>query len=565
MLSPFQISRSVRSLNRLRQIAAVLTQHGFGHVVQQLQLTRYVPVWLMRKVTRSVVPHGGSAIGQRLAQVCADLGPTFVKLAQTLTTRPDLVPADVRAGLATLQDDVPPFPTDEAIRIIETDLGATIADCFAELRREPLASGSIGQVYAATSQDGQALIVKVLRPGIEDTVRLDMHLMRWLAESLERYLPDLRIYHPVTLVEEFETMLLRELDFVNEAAATARFHEAFDGDPHIRIPSVHWDLSSSRVLTLDALSGENVATLVARDEPGLNPHEIAHRLADAYFKQFFEMGFFQTDPHPGNILVEPPASVGLIDFGQVATVTEELMTQLAVIVYAGVRREVEVVVDVLADMGALGQDTPRGQVERAVRSLLDKYYGLPMKRIDLGVLLEEFSDVMRRYDVTLPRELVLVIKTLATISGVIEDLDPSLNVVALLQPRLRGMIRERFSPRRMLRVSGVGVWHLMTTLRHAPRQMRRILTQMASGSWQFRLRHENLDHLTSELDRASNRLAFSVVIAAIIVGSSVVVSSNTQLAPLGIDIQYFGIAGYLIAGLLGLGLAWAIYRGGRLH
>lgn len=561
-----QLTRSVRSLNRLRQIAAVLTQHGFGHVVQQMQLTRFVPVWMLRKTARGLAPdEGHSAIGRRLTLVCADLGPTFVKLGQTLTTRPDIVPPDVLAELRSLQDQVPPFDTSVAVDIIEKDLGATIERCFGSLEREPVASGSIGQVYRASGPNGDPLIVKVLRPGIEDTVRLDMHLLKWLAESIEKYVPELKVYRPSVLVDEFERTLLRELDFINEASSTARFHAAFEDDPHIRIPQICWDLCSSRVLTMEALPGANVDTLLSAGRTDIDRRSVANRLANAYFRQFFEIGVFQTDPHPGNILVDPPATVGLIDFGQIGIITDELMTQFVVMIYAGVHREVEVIVDALADMGALGQQTPRDRLETSLRGLLDKYYGLPLKRLDLGVILEETSDVMRRYDVTIPREMVMVIKTLSTVSGVIEQLDPDLDLLALLQPRLKDMVRERLSLRRLARVAGVTGWHLLTAFRHAPRQLRQLLRQVASGSWQLNLRHENIDHLTTELDRSSNRLAFSIVIAAIIIGSSVVVSTDTDLTLFDVKLQYFGIAGYLIAGVFGLSLVWAIYRSGRLH
>lgn len=565
-MTPLQFSRSVRSLNRLRQIAVVLTQHGFGHVVQRLQLTRYLPVWMVPKAAR--LPHAddaGSLIGRRMTRACADLGPTFVKFGQTLTTRPDLLPPEVLDELKSLQDQVPPFDTDEAVKIIEADLGAPVSQSFQSLERTPIASGSIGQVYRAVSAAGEPLIVKVLRPGIEELVRLDMHLLKGLAESIERYLPELRIYHPVMLIEEFERTLLSELDFINEASTTARFHEAFADTPFIHVPKIHWELCSTRVLTMEALAGANVDMLMSGASPGVDAPAVARRLADAYFRQFFELGTFQADPHPGNILIEPPARVGLIDFGQVGVITDELMTQFVVMVYAGVYKEPEIIVDTLADMGAFDADTDPHRMERDVRSLLDKYYGLPIKRVDLGVLLEEFSDVMRRHRVTIPREMVMVIKALATVAGVIERLDPELDLVVLLQPRLQALARERFSPRRLGRAATVTGWHLLSALRHAPRQVRRWLRRLAAGQWQLNLRHENIDRLTTELDRSSNRLAFSIVIAAIIVGSSVVVSTNTELTLFDVRLQYLGLVGYILAAVLGLGLVWAIFRSGRLH
>ncbi|MGB2988122.1 MAG: AarF/ABC1/UbiB kinase family protein [Phycisphaerae bacterium] len=568
-MTPLQLTRSVRSLNRLRHIAQVLTRHGFGHIVAQINLTRFVPVWMLRKKAPApVLEEGASAIGRRLTQVCAELGPTFIKLGQMMSTRPDIVPAEVLKELRILQDEVPPFDTSIAKNIIAQELRRPLEECFASISDKPIASASIGQVYRARAKDGTELVVKVRRPDIDQIIQLDMQLLRWLAESLENLMPELRIYRPTMLVEELDQMLTRELDYINEASTTARFAAAFEDDPGIRIPDVYWDFTSTRVLTLEALRGVNVNALLAAPDAAdkrTNGRLVARRLADSYLKQIFELGVFHADPHPGNILVEPPAKVGLIDFGQVGTMTDELMTQLIVMVYASVHKEIDVVIDTLADLGVLGPETNRRNLHHALQVLLDKYYGLPLKRLDLTTLTNEFADVVRRHDVVIPRDILMLSKALGTVASVTVRLDPDLDLLELLKPRIKQALSERLSPAHVARGTMVWGWHLFSLARQAPVQLRAFLRGLTSGTWKLRVRHENLERLINELDRSSNRLAFSIVIAAIIVGSSVVVSAATDMALFGLKVQYLGIIGYLIAGVLGLGLTWAIFRSGRLH
>ena len=568
-MTPLQFTRSVRSLNRIRHIATVLTGHGFGHIVTRINLGRFVPVWMLpRKRAAARADTAPASIGRRLAEVCGELGPTFVKLGQMLSARPDLVPEDVLKELRTLQDKVPPFDTQQAMATIAEELGRPVTECFASIESEPFASASIGQVYRATGQSGEKLVVKVRRPDIDTTIALDMQILAFLAESLEDLMPELRAYHPTVIVSEFEQALTRELDYVNEAAATTRFAEAFADDPGIRIPKVYWDLSGTRVLTMEALAGSNIDTLMGdhgTETSAIDRKLVAQRLADCFMKQAFEMGMFHADPHPGNILVDPPASIGLIDFGQVGSISDEWMDELVVIVYACVNREVDVAIDTLADMGAVGAEVDRQQLHRSLQFLLDKYHGLPIRRLNPSTLLTEFSEVIRRHDVTVPREVVMLAKAYGTVASVTASLDPDLNLLELLKPRLKQALSDRLSPKAFARGSALAGWHMLSIARHAPGQLRQMLRRLGTGEFRLDVRHQNIDQLISELDRSSNRLAFSVVIAAIIVGSSVVVSASTELTLFDLKVQYLGIAGYVIAGVLGLGLSWAIFRSGRLH
>ncbi|MCH7872518.1 MAG: AarF/ABC1/UbiB kinase family protein [Planctomycetes bacterium] len=370
------------------------------------------------------------------------------------------------------------------------------------------------------------------------------------------------------IADEFDQMLTRELDYISEASSTARFAEAFRGDPGISIPDVFWDLCGPRVLTLQEMSGTNLDVLLANQHglpEKIDRRLIARRLADCYLKQMFELGTFHADPHPGNILIEPPARISLIDFGQVGAITDEFMTELMVLAYACANNEMDVVVETFADADALGRDTDRRALSRSLQTLLHKYHGLPLKRVNVGTLFAECSDVLRRHDVVIPREMAVVIKAIGTVGTVTARLDPDLNLLELIKPRIKKAMGDRFSPRRLARFATLAGWDVLSIFRRAPGQIRAGLRRFAKGDWELHVRHENLDRLIGELDRSSNRLAFSIVIASIIVGSSVVISAGSELKVFGVEVRYFGLLGYLVAGVLGLGLSWAIFRSGRLH
>ncbi len=561
----FQLTTSVRTLNRLQQIVRVLARHGFGHIVERINLGRYLP---LGKILRSAKSEAEAAptvsLGKRLAAVCSELGPTFVKFAQTISTRADLAPEDILRELRKLQDHVPPFDTETARAVIESEIGESPTQCFASFDAEPFASGSIGQVYHAQTKNGDNVVVKVKRPGIEDILLQDLHILKWMAGAAEQWIPELARLRPVQIVEEFELLLKQEVDYVSEASATARFEEAFEDVAHVHIPHVHWNLTSSSVLTLGQVRGESFEAILQGGHDEIDRKLLGKRLVEMYVKQFFDMRLFHADPHPGNFLISPPSRIGLIDFGQVGTISDEMTGQLVIMVVAMIYREPQIFVDVLYDLNAIESDTNQKALVRDLRRLLDKYHGLPLKRMNLLTIFTEIATVIRQHNVTLPNELVMVLKTLITIGGVSLRLDPELDLVAELSPKVRKLVAGRFSPKKIVRTTGVTMWHLFSILRSAPAQLRAMLRRLGTGKWQVNIRHENLDRLINELDRSSNRLSFSVVIAAIIVGSSVVVSTDTEFPVLGIDIQWFGVAGYLIAGLLGIRLLWAIYRSGRL-
>lgn len=562
------LPKTVRTFARLRVIAQVLSKHGFRHFVERLQLARYLPSldWLRRgRPSEEVEVDPLVAIGNRLVRVCEELGPTFVKLGQMASTRPDLLPPQILTALERLQDQVSPFPPEQARRIFHKDTGRTVEQTFRDFTETPLASGSIGQVHRAVTTDGQDVVVKIRRPGIEHLVQLDIYVLQWMAERAESLFPEMRPYRPRMLVEEFAQSIRTELDFVNEAAATARFHEAFRDDPHITTPQVRWDLTGTSTLTLEFMGGLRFREVTANGETtACDRKALALHLSECFLRQFFEMGLFHADPHPGNILIRPPDGVVLFDFGMVGKIDDQLVGRMVIGIVAALNREVDVVIDVLADTGALSRETDRTLLSRDLQSLLDKYYGLPLKRMDAATVFRELIEVVRRNDVTLPRDFVALFRSLATVSGVVLQLDADLNIVSLIQPRLSALIRDRLAPNRLLRMAGVSVWHLVNIFRDAPRFVRDLMRGVTRGDFQINIRHENLDYLAGEIDRSSNRLAFSVLVAALIMGSSMLLSMEADVPMMGIPIRYLGFLGYALAFIMTGWLVIAILRSGKL-
>ena len=560
-MNPLRLMKSVRSLQRLQRIATVLTQHGFEHIVQRLPLRTLVPLRRVRATAAS--PTSGLTVGQRLAAVCNDLGPTFIKLGQMASTRPDLIPASLVEDLRTLQDHVPPFDSQTAIAIIEEELGTPIDKLYSNFEEEPLASGSIGQVHRAVTHDGMKVVVKVKRPNIDQIVRMDLHLLRVLAESLEHHLPELRIYRPVMVIDEFEHTLIRELDFTCEAANTARVAAAYVDHPYIHIPQTRWELSGPRVLTLEAVAGQNIDLVLRGQGDRFNRPLLASRLAELYLEQFFDIRTFHADPHPGNILVAPPAQISLIDFGQVGVISDRLATRLVLILTAAIYREPEVITTILGELDAFGSETEPHKLTRDLQQLLDKYYGLTIRHLDMARILDEAADIMRNNQISIPRDLVLILKTLATTTGVAVQLDPDLDLLALFRPRLKKLIKDQLSPKQVSRWVGLTLWDTLSLLKEAPRRIRASLRHLARGTWQLNVHHDKLEHLITEMDRSSNRLSFSIVIAALVVGSSVVLTAPPREV-LGLPLQWIAVVGYIAAGLLGMGLLWSILRRGKM-
>jgi len=565
-MSIVSLPQTVRSFARLRTIAQVLTRHGFGHIVERVQIRRYIPLpqWLAGPTPPPLEHDTMRSVGQRLVKVCEELGPTFIKLGQLSAARPDLVPTSITEELSRLQDRVAPFPTEQARAIVAEAIGQPIDTAFRAFESEPFASGSIAQVHKGVTSGGETVVIKIRRPGIESIIATDITILRWLADAVERYVPELAFARPTVLVQEFAHAITKELDFVNEASITTRFGEAFKDDPHIKIPQVHWELTEAKVLTLNYVDGSRIREVLEGPATGFDRSTLGRHLAEAFMRQFFEFGLFHADPHPGNLIFMPPATIGLIDFGNAGQIDEELMGRLVIALVGTIRKEVDLVIDSLADTGALGPRTDRTLLRRDLREMLEKYYGLPLRRLEFGAIFAELMELAQRNDVVLPREFVQLGRSLVAVAGTALLLDPNLNLLEIIRPRLTATLMRQFSGKRIVRELGFAGWNLLNALRDAPRMIRDLTRRGTRGQLQVTIRHQNLEHLASEMDRSSNRLAFSILMAATFIGSSMVIGRPAGETLFSVPIRYLGFAGYVISFFMAVWLVIAILRSGKL-
>jgi len=565
------IPRTYRNLARLKDIVLVLTRHGFGNLVDRVNLAAHVPV--LRRLRRSAAAAEEETrltLPQRLVLVLQELGPTFVKFGQVLATRPDLLPASFIQELAKLHDSVAPFPASEAREIVTRELGRPIERAFRTFEDAPAASGSIAQVHFAELEAGPAggerVAVKVKRPGAGEQVLRDLDLLDALAQQAERHIEELRIFRPVMLVEEFGRTIRRELDFVGEAATLAHFGELFADDASVHVPRAHWDLTSRDVLVMERLDGVRLTDREALRDSGVDLAALGASVARCFMRQFFEFGRFHADPHPGNVLVLEGGRLGLLDLGASGHLSDRMRGQLALTLLALSRGDVELILDVYAEIGVFPEDVERRDLAPDVQDLIDRYYGVPAAHIDTRAAFEDAVRLAQRRGIVLPREFVMLGRSFVLASALVQDLAPGYDLASTVRPYVRRLIASRLHPRGILRKASLAALDLASFLRSLPGDLKDIVRKIRAGRLAVTFRHAGLDELARELDRASNRLAFAIVIGSVIVGSALLLSKEIgpTLPILGTDLSALGLAGFLFAGALGLVLAWGIWRSGKV-
>ncbi|MDH7499492.1 MAG: AarF/ABC1/UbiB kinase family protein [candidate division NC10 bacterium] len=552
--------RGYRNLQRLSQIINVFAKHGFGYLAVQLRLKSILP--LRRRFGGDGEGIQALTVPERIRLAMEELGPTFIKLGQMLSSRPDLVPASFVEEFKRLQDKVPPFPFAQVREILERELGSPLEKNFPQFSETPHAAASMAQVHSAVSLHGEPVIVKVQRPEIEKIIEEDIQLLAALAQLLEKYVAEVRIYNPTGIVSEFSRAIRRELDFTLESSNLERFRDHFKGERSIVIPRVFWNQSTSRVLTLERLEGIPIDEVAKIRAQGHSEKKIARLLVDAYLMQIFEHGLFHADPHPGNILVLPESKLGLLDFGIVGRIRPQMMEVNASIFLALVKRDYDRLVEEVLKVGLVTDESTIHGFREDLIDFIEPYYGRDLAQIEVGKIVSEAIHLANTYHIRLPLDLVLLGKTLATVEGVARQLDPHLNLLEIARPYARRLIRKERSPWELASKALSVTQEYKELTQELPSQIRLALKKLLHGKLRVEFSHVGLEHLPKEMDRSSNRIASSLIISAIIVASSLIINSGR--GPLILGFSALGVIGFSLAGLLGLWLAIAILRSGRL-
>jgi len=553
------IGRTYRHVNRYRQIVAVLLRHGFGDTVARLGLHKHPGLGgrllAEQDEQAQAVP---LTRPERMRMVLEELGPSFVKLGQVMSTRPDLVPPELRVELEKLQDTVPPFPADEARHIIETELGDSTDAIFKEFGDTPVASASIAQVHRAVLPDGQAVAVKVQRPGIRYTVEVDLEIMLHLGGLMERHLSGMDIIDPVAIVEAFARSIRKEMDFNVEAGHIERFARNFESDPTIRVPRVFRRVSTGRVLTMEFMEGTRVSDLSALAERGLDAQLIADRGADLILTQVFEHGFFHGDPHPGNILVLEGNVICPLDYGMMGRLSTRHREGLGRLVVGVARRDERAITQALLDLSIGDEPESTSKLEADVADLVEEHLYRPLRELQVGVVLNQFVALLVRHRLRIPPDFYLLIKALVTVEGNGRRLAPDFDMVKHMKPFARRLVKERMSPRNLGRDLYHSTVELAMLLRHLPSDARELLGLMKRGKVRLEFEHKGLEPVLKTHDQISNRIAFAIVLASLVIGSALIVLSD--IPPKWREIPVIGIVGFTAAGLMGFWLLVSILR-----
>jgi ubiquinone biosynthesis protein len=535
-------------LSRSRQIASVLLSHGWDFIRNNDQRTAG---------SAASVPANARPLHLRLA--LEQLGTTFIKLGQILSTRADLLPPEYLAELTKLQDSASPVAFEEIQEALLAELGQPIEHLFAHFDPEPLAAASIGQAHAATLEDGTEVVVKVRRPGVVEQVNEDLEILKELAATTSRHLSFADRYDLTGLVEEFSQTLRRELDYIREAHNAERFAVNFADDPHIHVPRVFWEATTSRVLTLERIRGIKINDLNALDEQGTDRRWLADYATNVVLKMVCEDGFFHADPHPGNFFIEPNGTIGLIDFGMVGVIDERTQELLAELLISIDHQDANRLVDVFLDLGVTRKRIDRASVRRDIEQLLSTYWGLPLGELKLAALLNDVYTIMRRHHMHLPSNLALLVKTVIMIEGLGVTLDPNFHLTKVLTPYTERLVLRQYSPVRWVRSFGRSSLELARFAVEMPQHLRRIVTAAENGNLQIGMRPEGFDPVIDRLEKIANRIVLGVIAAAFINGLAVLVS---VYRPPGWERWGWAVFafGFVCALLLGAYLAWNILR-----
>ncbi len=552
--------RRARSLRRYRQIVTILLKYGFDQVLGKMKI--FARLRLSKKALKKAEGLEKLTYAQRIRLALEELGPTFVKLGQVLSMRPLLIPLELVMELTKLQDQVAPFPFAQVKQIVESELKAPLEEHFSSFETVPLAAASLSQVHKAVTKDGKTVVVKVQRPGIKEIIKADMEILKDLTNLLEKYVPESKQYDPVGIREELDKSIHREINFNNEARNIQVFGENFKEDKNIFVPRVFWDMTTSKVLTMDFIDGVKISNLSELEKRGIDKKLLARIGGKMVFKQIFEDGFFHADPHPGNLFALEGNIIAPVDYGMMGRLSETTMNELADLLICVVTWHPGGIVKVYQDMEVVGEEVNLRALEADLADFLYKYHKIPISHLDMKTLMNEAFEIIRRYDIQIQAELMLFSKALVTYEEVAKMLNPEYDLVTQMIPYVKKLAYRKFKPKALLRdlfTTSVDLRDLLVTF---PFELKRIIKKLGKGRLSFTFQHRGLDKLILELDRSSNRVSFSLIIAAIIVGSSLIMRLETKYTLFGYPL--LGILGYIFAGVLGVWLVIAILRSGKL-
>lgn len=549
--------RFLKNLRRTSEIVSVLIQFGFGDLVDRLNLRGYMN-WGKKVVTRKESPVNERLTrSQRIRMALESLGPTFIKFGQVASTRPDIIPADVINELASLQEKVPPFPSEQAKEVLEKELGGSLSSLFQEFEMEPIAAGSLGQVHRAVHKDGSLLAIKIRRPNVIAGIESDISLMTEIALLVEKHIPEAEIIDPVGLVNLFARTIRRELDYVREARSMQEFTRLFKKDASLYIPKIYSDLSTDSILTMEFIDGIRLDHVCDHPKLSEKSYELAGNGARIFMKQIFELGVFHGDPHPGNVRYLMDGSFCLLDYGMTGRIDEQTREQLVDLFLCINSRNVAKGVRTVKAIGNITKPVDDTLLEVDFRDFVENYYGVPLEHLDIGKLLSDFVNILAQHRIQCPADLMMLIRAVVSLEGCARILSPKFNLAEELLPFIKRIVRERYQPSRIARKVYEDVAEIAQSAHDFPLQVNNLMKKLEKDEIKVTLEHDNLEKLITEMDRSGNRIAIGMVLSALILASALVIKSDSINLWLGVPL-------FLGSSLLGIWLIYGIFRSGQV-
>ncbi len=541
---PFQVFSDV---GRLQKIAVVLIRHGFGELLGRLHLqdNLFLRLFTRNREIEKLSPP------QRVAMVLQELGPTFIKLGQILSTRPDLIPPEYIEELKKLQSEATPISFQEVKEQIESALKKPLDKLFAEFDEKPMASASIAQVHAAKLHTGEEVVVKVQRPGIAQIIRSDLSLLKMLARRVVQFFPEFDVFDPISIVEEFERAITKELDFLIEARHIQRFINNFAGNPEVHIPRVYRELTCETVLTMERIYGVKIT------EVNYNQKVLVRRLLRIVFEMIYEHGFFHGDLHPGNILVEKDGRIALLDFGLVGRLTPQMRDNITDLLVGLIYSDYQKVADILYEIGIKRTPVNYDRFLADVTTVMDEnIVGLKLSEIEFGKLFQELVLGAKRHNISIPPDYTMLFKALMTVEGVGKQLDPDLDLLSELEPYVGSLIRERYSPKKLLQKGYQNINDFVRLWRQFPITARQFLMAIENGRLHFGLDPGQLERVSSDYSYQMNRKIEAILSAGLLLAASLSIDYGL---PTFFGLPFHSFLGYTVGGFLTLHLLYTLF------
>jgi ubiquinone biosynthesis protein len=538
----FSISQSKQDLDRVAEILNLVARFEWGEFADRIRIGERLPIRLPRH--KPVVTIARTTPQERLRMVLEELGTTFVKFGQLLSTRGDIIGADYADELSKLQDKMKPFPSDQAKQIIAEELGSPVGSLFASFQSEPMASASIGQVHRAVLKNGKRVVVKVQRPGIFSKVKEDLRIMRYLALQADKHIPEIKEYDPVYLVDEFERSIMKEMDFLREAKSAARLKENFKGDSSIYIPAVYEEMCTMKVMVMEEVIGEKLSNIISSRSKKYDRTLIAKRCMRAFFKMVLVDGFYHADMHPGNLMILKKNVVCFLDFGRVGAIGREAAESIFRLALFAVEDDTDGLVAHMIRTGMISDSDNTDSFKADVSDVLDKYYSKDIVEVKMGQMLSDLMSVIAKYNFKRPREIAELTRSLLILEGVCNNLDPEFNIAEEFEPYAQDILPRGLGADKVMDIVKGEMLDLEYIARTIPSALRSFFRKVDEGKLKIELEHKDLMVFSADLDRISNKLSVAMLVSALILASAIMVKVNGTV----------GMVGFVVSGIVGVWL-----------